>query len=157
MIKHYKYTKELLEPVVKESYSIAQVLTKLGLVQAGGTHYHISRTIKDLNISTTHFTGRAHNKGKISPYKHTKKSLLKQVFKLNGNRTTGSKLRYWLVAFNFKKDVCELCGCEPTWRNKKLVLEVDHKNGNHFDNRIRNLRLLCPNCHSQLPTNGRKK
>jgi len=157
MGKHYKYTKELLTPLVKNSYSVAQVLGKLGLLQSGGTHYHISQTIKQFKLSTKHFTGQGHNKGKIPVNKHTKESVLKKVFILNGNKSRGNCLRKWLVIFKFKEDICELCNTLPMWQGKRLVLEVDHKNGNHFDNRLRNLRLLCPNCHSQLPTNGRKK
>jgi hypothetical protein len=48
-----KYTRELLQEVVKESYSVAQVLRKLGLRQAGGTHSHLSRRIKAFGIDTS--------------------------------------------------------------------------------------------------------
>lgn len=47
---------------------------------------------------------------------------------------------------------CALCGNTGGWNNKKLVLQLDHINGDHKDNRIENLRLLCPNCHSQTET-----
>ena len=46
---------------------------------------------------------------------------------------------------------CEVCGISD-WQNKKLVLHVDHKDGNPADNRPENMRLLCPNCHSQTET-----
>jgi len=46
---------------------------------------------------------------------------------------------------------CSECGINE-YNNKPITLEVDHKNGNHLDNTIKNLRLLCPNCHSQTPT-----
>jgi hypothetical protein len=48
--------------------------------------------------------------------------------------------------------ICSECGQLPTWNDKPLVLQLDHKNGDKFDDREENLRFLCPNCHSQTPT-----
>ena len=47
---------------------------------------------------------------------------------------------------------CEGCGLPDEWQGKRLVLEIDHVNGRHNDNRPENLRFLCPNCHSQTET-----
>lgn len=47
---------------------------------------------------------------------------------------------------------CEECPLTDEWNGKKLVLQLDHRNGIHNDNRLENLRFLCPNCHSQTPT-----
>lgn len=51
-------------------------------------------------------------------------------------------------------DRCSLCGLLPVWNNKPLTLQVDHINGVNNDHRIENLRLLCPNCHTQTDTFG---
>jgi len=51
---------------------------------------------------------------------------------------------------------CDICEQESTWNGEPLTLELDHIDGNAFDNRIENLRFLCPNCHSQTPTSKGK-
>src|SRR5579885_73883 len=56
-----KYTKEILEPVVKESLSMAQVLRKLGKRQSGGNHFHVKKVIEKLGIDTSNFTGKFWN------------------------------------------------------------------------------------------------
>ena len=59
-----KYTKEILEPIVKESGSIRQVLQKLGLKEAGGNYENLKTRIKKFEIDTSHFHGKSWNKGK---------------------------------------------------------------------------------------------
>ena len=59
-----KYTKEILEPIVKESISVAEVIRKLGLREAGGTHCHVTRKIEQFNIDKSHFLGQRANLGK---------------------------------------------------------------------------------------------
>ena len=54
-------------------------------------------------------------------------------------------------------ETCSLCGLEPIWHGKHLQLHLDHINGQHLDNRLENLRLLCPNCHSQTATYAGRK
>ena len=50
-----------------------------------------------------------------------------------------------------KRYECSQCGISE-WNNKPLTLELEHKNGNNRDNRVENLCLICPNCHSQTDT-----
>lgn len=66
-----------------------------------------------------------------------------------------SSLRRRLIAERVLPEECSECGIGPAWRNRRLVLQLDHANGDKYDNRRGNLRLLCPNCHSQTETFGR--
>lgn len=66
-----------------------------------------------------------------------------------------SNIKKRLYAAGLKKEICEECGQLPEWNGKKLTLQLDHVNGDHYDNRIENLRILCPNCHTQTRTFGK--
>ncbi|NIQ16382.1 MAG: HNH endonuclease [Candidatus Dadabacteria bacterium] len=144
-----KYTKELLEKLVKDSVSIAQVLRKLGLKAAGGSHHHISLKLKKFKIDTSHFLGQSANCGEN--HKGGKKLKWQEVLILrsSGNRQKAHVLRRALIEFG-RDYRCEKCKISK-WKNKPLFLHVDHINGNWLDDRVKNLRFMCPNCHSQTP------
>ena len=63
----------------------------------------------------------------------------------------GNYKRYLKETFG---DKCSKCNQENTWNNKPLMLQLDHIDGNSDNNNLENLRLLCPNCHSQTETFG---
>jgi hypothetical protein len=63
-----------------------------------------------------------------------------------------AKLKKKLIEEGYLEDVCVGCGNEGEWNGKPITLELDHINGDRYDNRFENLRILCPNCHSQTPT-----
>ena len=66
------------------------------------------------------------------------------------------KLRLRLISCGKKKDCCELCGIGNSWNGKKLSMQLDHIDGNPRNHSLQNLRILCPNCHSQTETFGSK-
>lgn len=66
---------------------------------------------------------------------------------LNSTYIKSSVLKEKLIKEGYKENKCESCGI-TSWLGKDIVLELHHKNGNHYDNDINNLQILCPNCHS---------
>jgi hypothetical protein len=135
---------------VARSLSVAEVLRLLGLRQAGGTQTHVSRRIRALGLDTSHFTGGAHNRGKCAPNRKSAAEILVEKSEL-APRTPAFKLRRALADVG-TVSACSSCGIGQEWMGHKLVLQIDHINGRHNDNRQTNLRFLCPNCHSQTDT-----
>jgi len=143
-----KYTEEDFINAVKSSTSIRQVLKKLGLKEAGG-NYTIAKTrIKNLGLETSHFKGQAWNKGKtLGPRKSVKEFLT--IDRIHPYQSY--KLKNRLLQEGIKNHQCECCGIKE-WNGKPAPLELDHINGVNYDNRLENLRILCPNCHAQTDT-----
>lgn len=141
---------------VKHSKSIAQVIRKLGLIPAGGNYQTIKRQINLLNLDTSHFTGQGHLKGKSHNWSR-KFSLEEILVKDSGYGGGTYKLKNRLIKENILDRRCNNCKITE-WLGKPAPLELDHKNGDRLDNRLENLRLLCPNCHALTPTyRGRGK
>jgi hypothetical protein len=134
---------------VKTSTSIRQVLIKIGLVGKGGNYKIIHRSIKRLGLDTNHFTGQGHLKGKSNDW--APKIPFDKILIENSPYLNTSCLRQRLIKEGLKEARCECCG-NTEWLGHPISLELEHINGNHNDNRIENLKILCPNCHAQTPT-----
>lgn len=146
----YKFTKEQFEKAVKKSLSIAQVCRELGIVAVGGNYKTVHSKIKLWEIDISHFTGAAWNVGeRYRPVKE--KAPLSEICIENSTYTSSNSLKKRLYAENVKEAKCECCGITE-WQDKPISLELDHINGINNDNRLENLRILCPNCHSQTHT-----
>lgn len=150
-----KYLKENFQPIVEQSKSIAEVCRKLSLAEKGSNYKTVSKYIQKYNLNTDHFTGQVWSKG-MTGCKKTENIPLKEI--LNENTIIkSSHLKAKLIAQGIKQDICEECGCPNTWNGKPITLELHHKNANHYDNRLCNLQILCPNCHSQQEGHRRRK
>lgn len=147
-----------LRDAAKNSVSIAEMLRKLGLKEYGSSRRRVLIQIKKCGVDTSHFIGQSWNKGKKMEIGKGGKKNPKEFLVLRDEfspRVHGKVLKNALLEIG-RLNQCEYCGQKPFWNEKELVLEVDHKNGNFWDNREENLAISCPNCHSQLPTFGIK-
>jgi len=141
-----KYTKEEFIESVKSSISIRQCLKKLGLAPKGGNYRTFHRYVKKLSIDISHFKGQGWNKGQNFGPKRPIEDYLSNKFK-----TSSHSLRKRLVKENYFEHKCYKCN-HTRWNNEPIPLELEHKDGDHSNNNLDNLTLLCPNCHAQTST-----
>lgn len=150
-----KWTKEQLIEAAKNSTSIRQVLHLLNLKEAGGNYYQIGKYLQIFGIDISHFKGKAWNKG-MRGIGQPRLSL-EEILVLDSTFQS-YKLKNRLFSAKLKKSKCEECGWAQRSIDGRIPLELDHINGNSRDNRIENLRILCPNCHSlKLTHRGRNR
>ncbi|MQY13926.1 hypothetical protein SRB5_40840 [Streptomyces sp. RB5] len=139
-----------LASAVAEAQSMAGVLRALGQPVNTSTRRRISNRIQSLGLSTSHFTGQAHQKGRPSSNRKTAEQILCR--RPPGSLRTPARLLRRALHECGVPAVCAECGQGDTWRGRRIVLEIDHRNGDRLDDRPTNLRYLCPNCHSQTAT-----
>lgn len=148
--KIYKLSDEQFVELLKKSSTISEVLFKLGYTVKGNSwgYSQVKRRMDDLNLDYSIF------KGKSAVTKTNKLNNVKKEDILKENcRHQRIVLRRYIIKNNLIPYKCAICGCTE-WQGKTLSLELDHINGINNDNRLENLRFLCPNCHSQTSTYG---
>lgn len=147
-MRYTKYTKELLEPLVKDSVTYSEVCRKLGKLPKGATWDLIKSKIAKFQIDVSHFLGKAAHAGGRQTGK-ARKHLPEEVL-VNGKMTRerGKRLRNALIESG-RDYKCERCDVKDTWCGEPITLEVDHIDWNWRNCEKNNLRFLCPNCHSQ--------
>ncbi len=135
-----------LAALVAEARTLAEVLRRIGVEPSGHTYRALRARLHQLTIDTSHLLGRAHHRGKTYPER--RKSALQS---LADGAQMSSELKERLFRDGVFERRCSTCD-RTHWCGQPIPLEIDHINGRRDDNRLENLRVLCPNCHALTPT-----
>lgn len=140
-----KYSDNEFREIVLQSSSYKDCLQNLGYASNSGSSTNkLKQKIEALQIDTSHFTSNA-------PIARSVENIFIE------NSTASQKvLRQWYLKGQYSPYKCAICGQEPFWNGKELTLILDHINGYNKDDRLENLRWVCPNCNYQLETTNGK-
>jgi Zn finger protein HypA/HybF involved in hydrogenase expression len=140
---------EVLAEITKDSNSIAEIIRKCEMISSGASYKILKKRLNHENINYSHIKlGLGSNTGR----NFTKEKIPLEKVLIENSEYNRANLKKRLVSELGWKEECAECENKGEWRGKKLILQLDHVNGNSKDNRIENLRFLCPNCHSQTDT-----
>ena len=145
MAKIDNFTEQELREIVENSFSMNEVIDKLGYAtHSGGSHNTVKKRIELYNIDISHF-------GFVKGVKRTEENIF-----IENSTASQATLRRWYKKGEYTPYICSICGQEPIWQGKDLTLILDHINGSNHDDRLENLRWVCPNCNQQLDTTNGK-
>ena len=138
----------LLRDIISKSGTYTECLEKMGIRCAGGNYETLRKYIEKFEIDTSHFVDTR----KIR--RRRKSEIPIDSVLVENSKYNRSSLKKRLYESSLKTPICEMCGQDENWHGKKISLILDHINGVHNDNRIENLRIVCPNCNATLETHG---
>lgn len=145
---------EKFKDLVLSSQSQSEIMRKLGLVNTGNSTKILKRRLEKENIDISFFKEiqrkKQSERAKMTPGFGIKKPV--EDYLVDGSKISNTTLKVKLIESGLLKECCAECGLGNNWNGKNLVLQLDHINGKNDDNRLSNLRLLCPNCHTQTET-----
>ena len=145
------YTDQQLRAVVADSRSLAAAMHALRLEPVHGNYHRLRYRMEALGLDydELRLRGRVHRVTSRRRAGSTRQPL-EQVL-TRGALQNSNRLRQRLIREGLLEPVCARCGL-GSWLGNPVPLELDHENGDRYDNRLVNLRLLCPNCHALTPT-----
>lgn len=145
-----KITNTEIKNLVSNHLSCQSILKELHLNPHTGTNVRwINAKLKILKLNTSHWTKQGHLKNKTHSWNEI--ISLDEILVKNSKYTSTSSLKKRLLKAKLLEYKCNRCSIFE-WQGEKLSLQLEHKNGINTDNRLENLCLLCPNCHSQTNT-----
>lgn len=148
-----RYSEQDVREAIASSQCLTEALRKLGLRPAAGNHRTLRRLIERYDIATDHFDP---DQGRRSRRSRSTATPLPEILVERSTYNRG-KLKQRLYDSGLKLRRCELCGQGEDWHGGHMSLILDHINGMPNDNRLENLRIVCPNCAATLETHcGRK-
>ena len=142
MTKIDNFTREEFEKIVQNSSTFSEISIAAGYSKNSTATEQIKKKCEQWNISLEHLTG----------YKKSNKELTFEDIFIENSQVAQSSLRRYYLKGEYSPYVCSICGQPAEWNGKPLSLTLDHINGDNKDNRLENLRWVCPNCDRQLPT-----
>lgn len=146
---------EKIKEIISQSSTKTEVLNKLGLSNNGGNYNTLSHFMEVNEIDYKHFKPKKRVKNLFINYDFYKD--INNILVKNSIYKSTSNLKKRLYKEGLKERKCEMCGQGEEWMGKKMSLILDHINGDRFDNRLENLRIVCPNCNATLETHCRGK
>lgn len=133
-----------LRAAVEGAVSMSEVLSRLGLRVAGGNFASLRAACERYGLDLPYM-----DRSTCADITNTKRRLPLEDLLVAGRPCNSARLKDRLLEAGLLENKCAVCGLGPKWNGLPLVLQLDHINGDHDDNRLENLRLLCPNCHTQ--------
>lgn len=151
-LKEY-YEKDNLLENIKISYTYTECIKNIGLTISPGNFDTLKKYIKLYDIDISHF--HTTHTSSMNKYVVNKIKIPMCEILVTNSTYKSSNLKRRLYKEGFKTPICEMCGQDEIWNGKKMSLILDHINGVNDDNRLINLRILCPNCNATLDTHCR--
>jgi hypothetical protein len=146
------YSEEDARAAIADSRSFAEALRRLGMCETGGAGRSLKKWTVIWRISTDHFDQYATSRQRLR-----RRPIPLEDVLVPGSTYDRGTLKERLFDAGLKSRTCELCGQGELWQGRPMSLILDHANGVSNDNRIENLRIVCPNCAATLDTHcGRK-
>jgi predicted RNA-binding Zn-ribbon protein involved in translation (DUF1610 family) len=143
--------KEILEKIVSDSDTIHSVLVKMGKNTSAASYKLFHRKVKKYGIDISHFLSRKEITAKQFKEGNLKKIPTNEMFTENST-ISRHIVKNRIISENILKYECSMCGNDGNWNGNKISLILDHINGVNNDNRLDNLRFVCPNCNATLDT-----
>ena len=145
-IKTNNWDEENLKIAINKSTCKSDILRNLNLSTNSGNFQTLERYVKKYNLNISHIIYDKSRDNKFS-----NKYDNDEIFIEHSPMST-KNIKNRIIKQNLIEYKCSDCGLTNIWNDKNLNLQLDHINGINDDNRLENLRFLCPNCHSQTDT-----
>lgn len=141
-----KYTKVIMESIVREAYCWNDVCRSLGVSTIGGSEKAYLKKIANYHkLDYSHFLGKS-----VMRLRQLPMDLVLQ----NNSGFDRATVKMIILRDKLLLYECVICKQPSIWNNKPITLILDHIDGNHKNHALLNLRFVCPNCGSQLPTHA---